>query len=82
MSDNMEMRLRIYNDDLTDVAQKYFITFYCAITFIAGNEVGPKRLIEIVLISVILTFDLIVAGNIFGNVAVLVSISNRRFQEF
>jgi hypothetical protein len=45
---------------------------YNAVIFIKGNEMGPRSGGAIILCSAILLIDLIVAGNIFGNVAVLV----------
>lgn len=43
-----------------------------------GNELGPRSTIEITIGTIILLVDLIVAGNIFGSVAVLVQMSNRK----
>jgi hypothetical protein len=68
---NVPMETRLYTD-LTTISQKYFISFYTSVIFVKGNEIGPRSSTEILLCSVILILDLIVAGNIFGRVAVLV----------
>ena len=46
-----------------------------------GNEVGPRANLEILLSSIILIIDLIISGNIFGSVAVLVQMRNRKANE-
>ena len=66
-----------YNEEF-DVNTKYWVFFYMSVISIKGNEMGPRTNAEIIWFSVILLFDLIVAGNIFGNVASLVSMSNRK----
>ena len=48
----------------------------------AGNEVGPRTDAEVALVTIILIIDLIVAANIFGEVAVLVMAANRRSAAF
>lgn len=47
-----------------------------------GNEIGPRTDTELVINTIILTIDLIIAANIFGNVAVLVASANRRSDAF
>jgi len=49
---------------------------------IKGNEIGPRTNLEILSCAFILIFDLIVAGNIFGSVSVLVQMRNRRSAAF
>ena len=44
----------------------------------AGNEVGPRTDFEILFITLVLLLDLIIAANLFGEVAVLVMAANRR----
>ena len=46
--------------------------FYNAVLMLSGNELGPRRNIELIMMIIILILDLIVSGNIFGNVAYLV----------
>ena len=69
---NKEMQLRIYSEELTTFAYKYWIAFYNSVIFIKGNEIGPRSAVEIIVCTIILMLDCIVAGNIFGSVAVLV----------
>lgn len=75
-------RMQFYNDELTTPSMRYWMSFYTSVIMIKGNEIGPRSQIEIVVCSFILIFDLIVAGNIFGNVSVLVQMSNRKAQSF
>jgi hypothetical protein len=43
-----------------------------------GNELGPRTNGEMLAGTIILIIDIIIAGNIFGRVAVLVQMSNRK----
>jgi len=70
-SGNTKYQLELYSD-VTGVAERYWISFYTSVIFIKGNEIGPRPNIEIIICSFILLLDLIVAGNIFGSVTVLV----------
>lgn len=79
---NEKMRLRMFNDELVTYSYQYWAAFYNSVIYIKGNEIGPRSLTETVVCSFILIFDLIVAGNIFGNVSVLVQMSNRKAKEF
>lgn len=81
-TDNVPQETRLYSETLTTISQKYFISFYTSVIFVKGNEIGPRTTTEILLCSIILILDLIVAGNIFGRVAVLVQMSNRKSQKF
>jgi hypothetical protein len=47
-----------------------------------GNEIGPRTLDELPIATVLMLLDLIIAGNIFGKVAVMVSMSNRKSVHF
>ena len=47
-----------------------------------GNEIGPRTDPEIAIFTLGLVLDLIVAANIFGQVAVLVIAANRRSSAF
>lgn len=60
------------------IPYKYSVTFYNAVIMLKGNELAPRTNNEIVIGTLFLIFDLIIAATIFGNVAVLVSMSNRK----
>lgn len=75
-------RHRFYDDTLTTPAMQYWMSFYTSVIMIKGNEIGPRTEMEVLLCAFILIFDLIVAGNIFGNVSVLVQMSNRKSTSF
>ena len=47
-----------------------------------GNESGPRTDLENVIFTLVLVLDLIVAANVFGQVAVLVIAANRRSTAF
>jgi hypothetical protein len=49
---------------------------------IKGNEWGPRTTTELILGSFILILDLIIAANIFAQMAVFVQMSNRNSSEF
>ena len=72
MDDNVAEELRYYSPTETTVSQKYFTSFYTAVIFIKGNEIGPRTTNQIIICTLILLVDLIVAGNIFGSVAFLI----------
>lgn len=62
----------------SEFAHKYWISLYNSVLMMKGNELGPRTDIEMGISVFILIFDTIVAGNIFGSVAVLVQMSNRK----
>ena len=47
-----------------------------------GNEIGPRTDFEIFFVTTVLIIDLIIIGNILGEVAVLVLAANRRKTAF
>ena len=47
-----------------------------------GNESGPRTDLENAIFTLVLVLDLIVAANVFGQVAVLVIAANRRSTAF
>lgn len=61
---------------------KYFISFYNAVIQMKGNEISPRANTEILVCVLFLIIDLIVTGNTFGSVAVLVQMSNRKSAMF
>src|SRR2546430_2567136 len=67
-----------YYAETMDANTKYWIFFYMSVNMFKGNETGPRTNNEVIWFSVILLLDLIVSGNIFGNVASLVQMSNRK----
>lgn len=64
------------------IPYKYSVAFYTSVIMLKGNELAPRTNNEIVYGTIFLIADLIIAGNIFGNVAVLVSMSNRKSSLF
>lgn len=64
--------LTIYSETEMSVQTKYWIVFYNAVIMSKGNELGPRLSTELILGTVILLLDLIVAGTVFGKVAFLV----------
>ena len=67
---------RLYSDDI-DLPTKYWNMFYNAVLLLSGNEMGPRTNFEIGFLLIFYLLDLIISGNIFGNVAYLVLMSNR-----
>ena len=65
-----------------DVNTKYWKMFYNGVLMMTGNEMGPRTDLELIIIIIILIFDLIYSGNIFGNVAFLVQMGNRKSSQF
>jgi hypothetical protein len=61
-----------------DIPYQYWEFFYQSVIFTKGNETGPRTDTELIFFNIVLTIDLIIAANIFGNVAVLVQAANRR----
>ena len=60
------------------IPYKYSVAFYNSVTMLKGNELAPRTDMEVIVGTLFLIFDLIIAGTIFGNVAVLVQMSNRK----
>lgn len=61
-----------------DIPYKYSVAFYSSVINLKGNELAPRADMEVILGTLFLICDLIIAGTIFGQVAVLVQMSNRK----
>jgi hypothetical protein len=55
---------------------------YYSVLMLKPNEIAPTANNEILICSVILIIDLIVAANIYGSVGVLVQMAGRRTAKF
>jgi hypothetical protein len=73
--------VRVWNEALP-VMQKYWISLYIAVSMLKGNDMAARTNMEIGIFTCVFLFDLIVAANVFGTVANLVQISNRRINHF
>ena len=62
--------------------QQYLVSMYYSILMLKPNEIAPSGDIEILVCCVILVLDLIVAAQVYGNVAVLVQMAGRRQAKF
>lgn len=62
--------------------QQYLVSVYYSVLMLKPNEIAPRSVTETAVCTVILIFDLIIAANIYGNVAVLVQMANRRNAKF
>lgn len=47
-----------------------------------GGEVGPRTVLELIFVSVIMLAGAIINANIFGNMAVLIQNMNRKDTKF
>lgn len=56
----------------TNFLNQYFVSMYYSVLMLKPNEIGPRSNEETAICTVMLIIDLIVAANIYGNVAVLV----------
>ena len=65
-----------------DIYRKYWVLFYNAVILLSGNELAPRTNLELFCIITILILDLVISGNIFGNVSYLVEMSNRKSSLF
>lgn len=61
---------------------QYFTTFHMAVMCFTGNEMFPKTNYELALASFMILFAYIINGNIFGTMAVLVGVMNKKSSEY
>jgi hypothetical protein len=66
---------RFYNEDYM---YQYLVNLYNAVLFLGGNEMGPREDYEILACTVILVFMAIFNAWLFGDMAVLTEMSNRK----
>ena len=62
--------------------QQYLISVYYSVLMMKPNEIGPRTNDDTLVCAIILIIDLIVAANIYGEVAVLVQMAGRRSAKF
>lgn len=61
---------------------KYSVSVYQALLVLTGNDITPKGLFQVMIVSVMLFAGSIINANIFGNLAVLLQQLNRKSNEF
>ena len=61
---------------------KYAVSVYQALLVLTGNDITPKGLFQVIVVSVMLFAGSIINANIFGNLAVLLQQLNRKSNEF
>jgi hypothetical protein len=61
---------------------QYFTSFHVAVMCFTGNEMFPKTNFELAFSSLLILFAYIINGNIFGTMAVLVSVMNKKTNEY
>jgi len=69
----------IYEDT---ISMKYWNAIYHSTLLLAGNDIGPRRDIQLIFCVSTLLICAIINANIFGNLAVLVSALNRKSTKF
>ena len=67
---------RLWDND--DPWYQYMVNLYNAVLFLGGNEMGPREDYEILACTVILVFMAIFNAWLFGDMAVLTEMSNRK----
>lgn len=77
--DFIHVKTNLYNEG---TFKKYFSSVYHAIMMLNGGEVGPRTVIELIFVSVIMLAGAIINANIFGNMAVLIQNMNRKDTKF
>lgn len=61
---------------------QYFTSFHVAVMCFTGNEMVPKTNFELALASFLILLAYIINGNIFGTMAVLVSVMTKKSNEY
>lgn len=71
------------NDQYTsDNTRKYFLSMYHAVLMLGGNEMGPRTHFEMGFVAFVMLAGAIINANIFGEMAVLVQMINRKSTKF
>ena len=77
--DFIHLKTNLYNEG---TFKKYFSSVYHAIMMLNGGEVGPRTVLELIFVSIIMLAGAIINANIFGNMAVLIQNMNRKDTKF
>lgn len=72
--------LQIYT--YAPLLMQYFTSFHVAVMCFTGNEMLPKTDFELVLASILILLAYIINGNIFGTMAVLVGVMNKKSNQY
>jgi len=73
---------KIYRFYSKDDFYMYSVSYYNAVLFLGGNEMGPRTSHEIIVCTVILILMAIFNAALFGDMAVLTEMSGRKQAEF
>lgn len=65
-----------------NVWKQYFTCFHVSVMCFTGNEMHPRTVFELVLASFFIILAYNINGTIFGQMAVLVAVINRRDNEY
>lgn len=60
------------------ILYQYSSSFYHAVLMLGGNEIGPRTNFELGFVAYIMLAGAIINANIFGEMAVLVTMINRK----
>lgn len=63
---------------ITYIERKYWISLYIALLMLGGNEIGPRSILEMVFVTFIMLGSAIVNATVFGEMAVLVELIQRK----
>lgn len=77
--DYVYITTEIYNDT---ISMRYWNAIYHSTLLLAGNDIGPRRDLQLIFCVTTLLICAIINANIFGNLAVLVSALNRKSTKF
>ena len=65
-----------------DTYDQYWTCVYNAVLMLNGNELGPRDLTQMIFISLVLVSSAMINGNIFGNMALIVSELSKKSASF
>lgn len=68
--------------DSDDLLYKYLTCFYYMVACIGGNELGPVAGIECLFITIAMVSAAIINANLFGQMAFLVTVMNKKSTEY
>ena len=77
--DYVYITTEIYGDT---ISMQYWNAIYHSTLLLAGNDIGPRRDLQLIFCVTTLLIWAIINANIFGNLAVLVSALNRKSTKF
>jgi hypothetical protein len=61
---------------------KYWMSLYHSVLILAGNDIGPRGELQLIVCMLFVTIGAIINGNIFGELAVLMAAMNRKQTRF